>query len=463
MSMVKQHKIIGTLAPIFSLRSNHQPLQDHGTFETGLYFLDWLKKTKQNAWQILPFNETQLEKNSATKHVPSPYKGYGIGLAPKYLSSHFAKQKPDTQTKNKFISQHKNWLEDYAIFCSIRDFYGTDDWRLWEKPLRLREKGVLTEWAKKHKAEIDYYIVQQWQLHESYRQLHNKAKDLEISLIGDIPFYLSIQSPLVWANQKAFQINKNGSLSIVSGIPQTAGTYFGRQVWGHPLYNWEHKDEVMKLWKLRLWYKSLLFENIRIDHARAFFDYGAIDTNHPENDSYLDGPGGDVLEELIAFSQQNAMSVFVEDSGDGTGKLRESMHKLDIPGIKIYYFAIHPNGEDVNAKYAFIKEYPENCVAYTTTHDTLTLLGYMQLLNEEKKSKLAKAADIVFVSDEQMAETLRHKVIHSPAKIVIIPIQDWLLTTDRINVPGTEKEIGDTNWRFKLAQTIEDLPTNINS
>ncbi len=459
----KKSKIIGTLAPIFSLRSNNQTSEDQGTFETGLYFLDWLKKTKQNAWQILPFNETQLEKGSAIKHVPSPYKGYGIGLAPKYLSTTYAKLKPDTQTKNKFIIQHKDWLEDYVIFCSIRDFYGTDDWRLWDRPLQSREKGALKEWTKKHKAEINYYIVQQWQLHESYKQLRSKAKELEISLIGDIPFYLSIQSPLVWANQNAFQMNKDGSLSFVSGIPRTAGTYFGRQVWGHPLYNWEQQDDVIKLWKLRLWYQSLLFEDIRIDHARAFFDFGAIDIEHPENDVYLDGPGGDVLEELIAFGLQNNMSVFVEDSGDGTGKLRKSMHKLEVSGIKIYYFAIDPSGKAVNDKYAFIKNYPENCVAYTTTHDTMTMLGYMQLLDKEKKIKLAESAELIYKSDKQLAEDLRNKIIDSPANTVIIPIQDWLLTTDRINVPGTEKEINDPNWQFTLDQAVQDLPVDINS
>jgi 4-alpha-glucanotransferase len=60
-----------------------------------------------------------------------------------------------------------------------------------------------------------------------------------------------------------------------------------------------------------------------------------------------------------------------------------------------------------------------------------------------------------------MATTIRNKIIKSPAKIVIIPLQDWLLTTERINVPGTEKEINDTNWQYQMSVAIEDLPTHL--
>jgi 4-alpha-glucanotransferase len=50
-------------------------------------------------------------------------------------------------------------------------------------------------------------------------------------------------------------------------------------------------------------------------------------------------------------------------------------------------------------------------------------------------------------------------LIHSPAQTVIIPIQDWLITTDRINIPGTEKMVGDTNWQYRVSVSIENLPS----
>jgi 4-alpha-glucanotransferase len=457
-----EHKIIGTLAPIFSLSSSQISSEDQGTFETGLFFLDWLKKTKQSAWQILPINETQLEIGSATKHVPSPYKGYGIGLAPRYLSSRYATMQPSLEQKNKFIAEHKEWLEDYALFCSIRDVYGTDDWRTWAVPLRKREKEPMKEWAKKYKVAVDYYIILQWQLHQAYKELHDKAKEYDIELIGDFPYYLSVHSPLVWANQKAFMINKDGSLPFVSGIPNTATTHFGRQVWGHPLYNWDNDEAVMKLWKLRLHYQASLFERVRFDHAKAFFAYGVMEPDHEENDRYADGPGVAVFQKVLSFAHEQELEIFAEDSGDKTGDLRKCLNDLRIPGIKIYRFAMKQIDGIINEKYAAIQHYPENCVAYTTTHDTMTLFGYIQAITSEQKQQLAAIANIQYNPDDKiLTKSIINAMIKSPAHTVIIPIQDWLLSIERINLPGTEKEVGDTNWQYKIDKYIEDLPETL--
>lgn len=452
--------MVGTLAPIFSLHSAHLLPQDQGTFEAGLLFLDWLHKTNQSAWQILPLNETQLENGSATKHVPSPYKGYGIGLAPKYLSSKYAKVKPTVQQTNEFIAENKDWLEDYVLFCSLRDVYGTDDWRTWDKPFRKRDKGALQEWANTHKVQIRFYIIQQWQLMQSYLELHRKAASLGISLVGDFPYYLSLRSPLVWAHQKAFHILSDGSVTEVSGIPNTATTYFGRQIWGHPLYNWEHKDKVMGLWKLRIKYLAELFETVRFDHAKGFFSYGVMVPEDETLDRYEDGPGADVFKELIDFGHAEGLQIFAEDSGDKTGELRECLKMLQLPGIKIYHFAMKQNDGIINDKYAAVQEYPKECVAYTTTHDTMTLLEYIDSLSSEQKNALAKTAQITFSDDPKvLAANIRTAIIQSPANTIIIPIQDWLLIKDRINRPGTELAIDDPNWRFVLDRPIEELPS----
>lgn len=454
--------MVGTLAPIFSLHTSHLSPQDQGTFESGLYFLDWLKKTNQTAWQILPINETQLENGSATKHVPSPYKGYGIGLAPKYLSSKYAKLKPTLQQKNAFIAENKEWLEDYVLFCSLRDVYGTDDWRTWDKQFRKREKRALQEWAKKHKVQLDFYVIQQWQLMQSYTDLHKKASSLGISMVGDFPYYLSLNSPLVWAHQKAFYINPNGSVTEVSGIPNTATTHFGRQIWGHPLYNWSQKEEVMDLWKLRIKYLTALFSVVRFDHAKGFFSYGVMVPDDESLDRYEDGPGADVFKELIDYGLNAGLEIFAEDSGDKTGELRECLKTLQLPGIKIYRFAMKQSDGIINEKYAAVQSYPENCVAYTTTHDTMTLLEYFEAISPAQKEALAKTAQIAYVEDpKSMAAGIRTAIVNSPANSVIIPIQDWLLTKDRINRPGTEQEIDDPNWRFVLDRPIEELPLTL--
>ncbi len=452
-------KTVGTLVPVFSLRSSQQQASDQGTFTTAVLFLDWLKKNGQNAWQVLPLNETQLETGSAMKHVPSPYKGYGIGLSPRYLPSSYAETKPTLQEKKEFITLHSYWITDYALFCALRDHYRTDDWRVWDAGLRKRKKETLAAWSDKLIDKVTFYITQQWQLHKAFGELRSHATHLGIALISDLPYYVSVKSPLVWAHQEVFHIEKDGSMSVVSGIPNTSGTHFGRQVWGHPLYNWQSREKVVVFWKMRLRYQALLFHSMRIDHAKAFFSYGVMDPHREKNDRYEAGPGSALFKELIDFCHDLKLKVFAEDSGDITNELRDNLKKLRVPGILIYRFAMKKLHSLIVPKYADIANYPENCVAYTTTHDTEPMLGYLKLLQPEQKQALADTAGVDYhLDDKKLVIQLRDAIVASPAQTVIIPIQDWLLTTDRINIPGTEREVGDTNWHYQLEIPVEKLP-----
>src|SRR6185503_17105232 len=155
--------------------------------------LDWLKKTHQSAWQFLPIHETQLESGSATKHVPSPYKSYCIGLDPKYLPESFIGLYPSRLEKNTFLTAQKDWLGEYAFFCALRDYFRTDDWRKWDEGLRNRNKETLAHWNDHLAIEIDNHVVLQWQLHTAYALLRKKAKELHIILIGDLPYYPTLQ------------------------------------------------------------------------------------------------------------------------------------------------------------------------------------------------------------------------------------------------------------------------------
>ena len=463
-SVDKKQKIIGTLVPVSALRSNKQSEKDWGTFETGLYFLNWLSKTHQSAWQLLPLHETQLEKGSATKHVPSPYKGYGIGLDPKYLPlSAKAQKRKSANGIEKFSKDNKEWIEDYALFCALRDHFGTDDWRKWDENLRGRKKPALDYYSKLLRREIEQHTLVRHRLYMEYAKLRRKAKKLKIKLVGDLPFYISVNSPLVWAHQDAFQIEKDGSLNKVSGIPDTPSAHFGRQVWGHPLYRWGKETQnakVVNFWKIRLHYLSTLFDSIRFDHAKGLFEYGVIHPNNEKVDQYVKGPGLAVFEELVSYSQRIRLTIFAEDSGENLSEIRKSLAKLKIPGIKILRFALNEKKEKINREYAQIAAYPKLTVAYTTTHDTEPLLGYLNKLSVGQKKSLSKATGVKYDPIGKIfAERLRRAVIESPADVVIIAMQDWLLTLDRINIPGTEKEVNDQNWQYKLKIPVEELPS----
>lgn len=449
-NMNNEEKIIGTFVPLDALHSTQQPKEDAGTFAAGLVFLDWLKKTKQNAWQLLPLHETQLEAGSKTKHIPSPYKSYSIGLDPKYLPSSYAKKQPTQQQLAGFQETYKDWIEDYALFCALRDHFGTDNWLAWDESIRLRKKESLKQWTNQLRETMQHYLVEQWRLHQSYRDFRQKADSLGIVLVGDLPFYPSLRSPLVWVHQDIFQIEQDGTVRYVSGVPNS---YYGRQIWGHPLYNWHHEEKVIAFWKMRMRYHAQLFTHIRFDHVKAFFSYGVLDLEDAKNDHYEDAPGVSVFKKIIDFGRKQGSWLFVENSGQRTEILRNTLKDLDLPGMKIFRFGIN------HSIYADVSSYPKNCVAYTTTHDTETLLAYLDSISEDEKKQLAQIAGIAYSNKNTIfATNIRTALIKSPAQMVIIPLQDWLLTTDRINTPGTEKEKNDPNWQFRLKTPIEKLP-----
>jgi 4-alpha-glucanotransferase len=269
----------------------------------------------------------------------------------------------------------------------------------------------------------------------------------------------------VWAHQSAFVLESDGSLRFVSGIPNIPPSFFGRQIWGHPLYAWGEKErwgEIISVWKVRIQYLATLFDHIRLDYAKAFFNYGVMDMHKKQEDDYWTGPGEYVFEGVVNYSKYCGLSVFVEDSGNKILEMRASMVKLQSPGIKILRFGLNEKKDVVIEEYADVCNYPELTVAYTTTHDTETLLGYLHKLSTTQKQRLAIATNVTYHSDDLIfAKYLRDAVIASPVQTVIIPIQDWLLLTERINTPGTEQDHNDPNWHFKLPMPIEELPDDL--
>ncbi len=451
------NKTIGTLVPLFSLWSE-KTNSPRGTIEDGMYFLDWLIATGQHAWQLLPLHETPLVPGT-TQYVASPYKSYGSGLDPRYLPPSFVDLMPTDEVFASFNQTNKYWLDDYALFCSLRDHFHTDDWTKWEDTISHRDPQTLAEWTAKLQSSIYTYRLQQWRLHAAYDQLKKKAKEHAILLIGDAPYYLALKSPLVWQYQRAFLINPDGSLPKISGIVYEPKAMYGRQVWGHPIYDWDNAtDVVLALWHTRIRYMAQIFDTVRLDHTNGFFSYGELDPHDSKKDRRRKGPGRTVLEKIIHYADEQHLSIFAEDQGLHLHDLRMSLQELGIPGIRVALYIVYPNPvpntlDDPSTKNTFV---------YTSTHDNETLYSRIQHLRKPKKELLCRAFSIPYTGNPQkLALAVRSAVLHAQPHTVIIPIQDWLLTTERINLPGTEREIDDPNWRYRIAMPIEKLPTKL--
>ena len=92
--------------------------------------------------------------------------------------------------------------------------------------------------------------------------------------------------------------------------------------------------------------------------------------------------------------------------------------------------------------------YPENCVAYTGTHDNETIRGWYASITAQER-KLARD----YLCDSCTPANRLHMsfislIMRSQARMCVIPLQDYMgLDNDcRINTPST---VG-SNWKWRL-------------
>ncbi len=445
--MVKDKpKKVGTLLPLQSLRSEKEK---RASFKTGELFLDWLAQTNQKLWQLLPLHFSER----------SPYKGYGIGLDERFGTN---ENWPEARIEN-FIAENQDWLEIYAWFEVLKNHFRESDWRRWPEDIRKKDPKVISKMKTKFKPMIEEAKKRQAKTHLAYEKMKNKAGNLKIDLIGDLPFYLDLKSPLVWWHQNLFKWGKNFELELVSGIPLTKNSYFGRQVWNHPLYDWSNdKDnQIKKLFLMRIKHLSQLFDWIRLDYAKGFFKFGVIDLKTGQ-DYYFPGPGTNLLRSLVKVGQNWGLKFFAENTGDKTSALNSFLKRERIPGIKILRYAYDEKQKKFVENYLRLDAYPPDSLVYTTTHDTEPLRSYLESLPKKILDELKQEWEIEKkIKGRQLAREIIKRLVNSPAKMVLIPLQDWLYTKNRINTPGTENLPKFKNWQYVMEVPIEKLPLDI--
>jgi 4-alpha-glucanotransferase len=96
--------------------------------------------------------------------------------------------------------------------------------------------------------------------------------------------------------------------------------------------------------------------------------------------------------------------------------------------------------------------YIENCVAYTGTHDNQTLKSWFKTISAEEKKFAREYLCDFCTCDEKMNMPFISLLMRSVAKLVIVPIQDYLELGDeaRINTPGTN----EGNWKYRLGENM---------
>jgi len=453
--------------------------------EEAYKFVDFLKSSGQSYWQILPVGPTTYKDSpyqSFSAFAGNPYfidlqflceeglmdeEDLSILLCndnyvdfEKQYNYKFKILKEASKRFNineeykSFYKDNKYWVEDYAIFMTIKGKFNGMSWLEWPVEYQRRDQNVLENLKNEYNEEFKYWIFVQYVFDKQWKALKHYANSNGIKIIGDMPIYVAMDSADVWCDPKSWQINDDLKPSHVAGCPPDMFAPLG-QLWGNPLYNYDKmREDGYSWWILRTRKSFELFDVLRIDHFRGFEAYYAIEYGRKDATigEWRKGPNVELFNAIN--NELGELDIIAEDLGFLTEEVHIMLRNLGYPGMKIFQFGFNKGDINNYSPQNIIK----NCVLYPGTHDNPTLKGWFKSLDEENRKFVLEKLNS---NKRNFVYSMIKKCLKSKADRVIIPLQDYLELGDeaRMNTPGTEE--GNWIWRVDEKYFTEKLINKI--
>lgn len=481
----------GVLLSVTSLPSKY----GIGCFDQAAYdFVDWLEKAGQRYWQILPLGATAHGGSDN-----SPYQAYSAFAGNPYMISlealieegvltrrecgavdfgtDPAKVDFDKLHENRYtllhkayersrISENKDyqrfcgenawWLNDYALFMALKDFFGGVPFLQWPEDIRMHWGFAVDYYNRELYFEVEFQKYMQFQFDRQWAKLKAYANARHIRIVGDIPIYVSPDGADVWAHPELFQLDGGNRPTAIAGCPPDAFAADG-QVWGNPLYRWDyHRATGYEWWVSRMWHSFKLYDVVRVDHFRGFDEYFSIPQGAAtaRGGHWEKGPGMELFD-TIRY-RLGDVSIIAEDLGFMTEGVRRLVRDSGFPNMKVLQFAADP-ADTAGSNDYWPHNYNANCVVYTGTHDNETVAGWYAGLDGAAKKQIRDYLCDYYTPDTQMYQVLINLTMASVARDCIVPMQDYLALGNeaRMNKPGT---VGfNWRWRLKPGQVTDGL------
>jgi 4-alpha-glucanotransferase len=474
---------------------------DYGIGELGssaYKFIDYLERCGVSLWQVLPLGPTgygdspyaafssfagnpylisfeklkadgYLKKNELGTCITSSSDTIDFGFLYKWkipllelAAQRFIDTAPDADKVkfDEFCKENSIWLNDYTLFIVIKEHYDAlavkenapdSRWNYyWDRKIALKQKKAVSEWSEKYKDRIKMKKVLEFFFFCQWREVKEYANSKGISIIGDIPIFVSDCSADLWSNRKLFHVDKDARQTVVAGVPPD---YFSKtgQLWGNPLYNWEeHEAERFSWWTHRIKGMLKLVDIVRIDHFIGMSAYWEIPADAPtaETGHWVKAPGEKLFETLKA--ELGTLPFIAEDLGVLTPEVEALRDEFEFPGMKILQFAFtfNKDGSQDNKNMFLPFTYSPDTVVYTGTHDNDTTRGWFNSISDRERDLVRR---YLGRPDNDIVWDLIREALSSVSKYAIIPMQDLLDldTSARMNEPST---FGGSNWTWRMSE-----------
>ena len=453
----------GILMPVASLPGRH----GCGTFGKEAYdFVKMMHQSGLGIWQLLPLNPLGygnspyqpyssyavdelyisldvLAQQGLLEKVPSYHRNddeiqYEAVRAyyDKYLRLAYQKFEKD-EAYESFIK--KPWVKEYAIFKTFKVANNLRPWNEWgqeQKDYPINQKLDVS----KYEDEIAYQMFLQFVLYQQWHALKKYANSLGIQMMGDIPFYVGLDSADVWAHRENFLLDQDGRPTFIAGVPPDYFSATGQR-WGNPIYDWKFmKKDKFTFWIERLSYMGEMFDVVRVDHFRAFDTYWKIPAACPTaiEGEWIEAPGYELFDTL--FKQYPGLTIVAEDLGDLRPEVLELRDHYKFRGMRIVQFTFDPEG---------MEEDKTHLLVYTGTHDNDTTYSWYCHQPASLRRKMRQYLWKHGYRKHSFVDDVIDYSLDSNADMVIIPISDWIHAGSqaRLNMPGS---VGAPNWMWRM-------------
>ena len=451
-----------------------------GVGELGAYayeFVDALKENGVKIWQILPLNpvgygnspyqpysscagdelyislDLLYEGGLLKEKAPSfrenaktvDYDAVRAFKEP-YLKEAFANFQ-ETEEYREFTRQ--TWVYEYAGFRALKKANGNACWNEWKAEDKAWPE-VPAPLAKEQEDEAAYQMFLQYEFFTQWMAVKKHANENGIQIMGDVPFYVGVDSVDVWGGKDNFLLDTDGRPIFIAGVPPDYFSATGQR-WGNPIYNWDYmKEHGYQFWTDRIGYNQKLFDIIRIDHFRAFDTFWKIPAECPTaiEGEWIEAPGYEVIDTLKA--KIDGLNLVAEDLGELRPEVLELKDHYHLKAMKILVFSIETGGKYARDTFHDV----ENMIFYTGTHDNDTIMQWYGNMSAAARRKIRRMLKKAGASQGSVKDRFLQYTMQNQAEYAIIPLADilGLGKEGHINTPGT---IGSPNWEWHLPDFIQ--------
>jgi 4-alpha-glucanotransferase len=353
-------------------------------------------------------------------------------------------------------------VDDYARFRAVCD-RRREGWHVW--PGRLHE-GTLQDddFAPEDR---DYHLFAQWQADHQLGTIDAAHARGAAALYLDMPLGVNPDGYDAWRFRDLFV------QGVSAGAPPDP-LFTGGQNWGFRPLNPQAMRASGYRYLIETFRHHLRHARmLRLDHVMSLYRLFWVPDGFGAKDGvYVRYPEDELFAVLVLESARHRAVVIGEDLGTVPTAVRRAMDRHHVQRMHVVQFEASPDGQTP------VPSPPENVVASLNTHDMPMFAGFwrgseiddqldLSLIDEQEHAdSLHKRAQLRLALSRSVGgggeidvgvarQRLLERLASSPARYVVISLEDLWLEDRPQNVPGTSDE--RPNWRRRAVRDLNAI------